>query len=85
MTVIAPGKMKAVVKVEESQVFAIKPGMAATVKPAAVDSLVLNGKTATLEPLTAGEGGFPLVIELAEVDPRLMPGMKVKAELEAAK
>lgn len=85
MTVFTPGRLKASVKVDESKIFAIKSNVAVTVKPAAIESLELTGKTAQLAPLTLGEGGFPLTIELSEVDPRLMPGMKVKVEMGESK
>lgn len=85
LIVVTPGKLKAVAKVEESKVFGIKAGQQVTVKPVAIGGAELKGKVATLSPLTSADGGYPLTIELEDVDPRLMPGMKVKVELQESK
>lgn len=82
ITVIQPGKLKAVAKVDESQVFKVGPGQRVSVKPKAIADLTLQGKTLAMAPLTSADGNYEQPIEIDGVDPRLMPGMKVTVTLE---
>ncbi len=85
MIVVAPGKLKAIAKVDESKVLNLEAGRAVKVKPIAIDGAEIAGKTAALSPLTSADGTYPLTIDLSDVDPRLMPGMKVKVDLQESK
>lgn len=85
MIVFTPGKLKAIAKVEESKVLGLEAGRAVKVKPVAIESAEMTGTTAALSPLTSADGTYPLTVDLENVDPRLMPGMKVKVELQESK
>lgn len=81
LTVVAPAKLKAVVKVDESKVFEIKPGAALTIEPATIEGVKLSGKAASVDLLANEQGHYPLTVDLSGADPRLLPGMKVKASM----
>lgn len=85
LTVFTPGKMKAIAGVDEAKVLSMTTGTAVVVKPTAIEGASIDGKTLAVAPLAGPDGLFKQVVELADVDKRLVPGMKVKIEIQEGK
>jgi len=85
MTLFKAGDLKVELSVPESQAAWVRPGAKADVKPVAYPELNYEGKAG--EP-TAKAGmaglGFQTTIELAEVDPKVVPGMKASVRIGGA-
>jgi multidrug efflux pump subunit AcrA (membrane-fusion protein) len=89
MRVVTPGKMKLEIPLSEAQAFWVQPGLKAKVTPAAFPQTSYEGTCGTVLAAMAKGGapgvGFTLPIALPDVDPRLLPGMKVSVKIEAGK
>ena len=82
MTLFTPGDLKVEMTLQESQTAWVKQSAKADAKPVAYPELNYEGKCAepTLKPGSSGLG-FYTTIELAAVDPRVVPGMKANVRI----
>jgi RND family efflux transporter MFP subunit len=88
MRVYTPGKLKVVLPVPESQSFWLEPGMKAKVTPSAAPHQSFQAKCGPVEVVPRGSPaavGFQVSIDLGDVDPRLLPGMKASVQIDAGK
>ena len=83
--------MKVPVNVDEININKLRKGLKAKVTPEALPDVVLNGQIAEIGeipgarnpwmPPTGSEGKYPVMIELADSDPRLRPKMSTRVEI----
>jgi multidrug resistance efflux pump len=85
MLLVAPGALKVGFDLPESKLAWVKKGMKARVTPVAWPELSYEGAVAAPPPVgkTSGtEQTFALTVDLANVDPRLTPGMKATVKID---
>jgi multidrug efflux pump subunit AcrA (membrane-fusion protein) len=86
MVLFTPGSLRVGFDLAESKLAWVKQGMKAKVTPVAWPELSYDGTLAAPPPVgkTAGaEQTFPLSIDLSNVDPRIVPGMKATVKIDA--
>jgi multidrug resistance efflux pump len=82
-----PGQLSAHVDIPEAQVLDAHPGMAATLKPAALPGVVMHGVCRTVAHTPSGSASgatFTATFDIGDVDPRLVPGSHVDVHLETS-
>ena len=85
MTLYTPGKLRAVADLPEAKYFSVPAGTAATITPTAYPDLRIGGKceAAPRTAVTTPTGPiYPLAITTGDVDPRMIPGMKVSVKFD---
>ena len=83
MTLFTPGDLKVELTVPEAQSAWVRPGAKARVIPVAFPELVYEGKCATPNPKAGTSGlSFVTTVEVASLDPRIMPGMKSTVRID---
>jgi multidrug resistance efflux pump len=85
MTLYSPGDVKVELTLPESQTAWVNEGAAAEVKPVAYPELSYAGKCEAPAPRGGAAGlGFATTVDLADVDPRIIPGMKANVRITGA-
>lgn len=85
MTLYTPGKLRVVIDLAESKYFAVPAGTKATATPVAFPEMRIEGacEGGPKTPVTTPTGQtYPLPINGADVDPRLMAGMKASVHVD---
>jgi multidrug efflux pump subunit AcrA (membrane-fusion protein) len=85
ITLIEPGKVRAVVAAPENKLSAVRVGAKASVVPKALPGLKYEGRVtgvARLPGQRAGVAGYDVQIELGEVDRRVLPAMTAAVKVE---
>lgn len=88
LRVYTPGKLRVTLNVPEQQAMWVEQGMKARVAPAAMPQRSCVGTCQSVEVLPRGNPatvGFVVTIELGDLDPRLLPGMKASVQIDAGK
>ncbi|MBI1851295.1 MAG: HlyD family efflux transporter periplasmic adaptor subunit [Planctomycetes bacterium] len=83
-TIAAPGRVRARFPVGEADLFRLKDGMSATVKPTALPDMRIGGRLDPIDRLPAARGdenSWNAFVAIAEADSRLVPSMKCKVEI----
>ncbi|MGH7179747.1 MAG: hypothetical protein ACREJC_20390, partial [Tepidisphaeraceae bacterium] len=85
-TAFTPGRLRVVTDVPEGRLLLVSSGQKATVTPLAIPELVTEGSPQSLpaEP-QAGAGGYRVIIDIASIDPRIVPGFKSNVAIAAPK
>jgi multidrug resistance efflux pump len=86
MVLYAPGALRVGFDLPESKLAWVKAGMKAKVSPVAYPELSYEGVVAAIPVLgkSAGpEQAFPVSVDLAGVDPKIAPGLKVNVKIDA--
>lgn len=88
MRVYTPGKMQMDIGLSEMQAFWIAPSLKVRVTPAAFPLTSYEGVCGPVVAMPKGNPGvfgYQITTTLANVDPRIVPGMKATARIEAAR
>ena len=88
MRLFTPGKMKVVLPLPESQAFWVESGMKAKVTAAALPQHPYAALCRSIEVAPRGAPatlGFQVTMEMGDVDPRLLPGMKATVQINAGR
>ena len=82
LTVFSPGDLKVEMTLPESQSAWVRQGAKADIKPVAYPELNYEGKAAEPAVKAGSSGlGFYTSIEVADIDPKIVPGMKVTVRI----
>jgi multidrug efflux pump subunit AcrA (membrane-fusion protein) len=86
MVLFTPGSLRVGFDLPEAKLAWVKQGMRAKVSPVAWPELTYDGSCAALPPLGKAAGAeqtFGLSVDLSNVDPRIVPGMKATVKIDA--
>ena len=88
LTLIEPGKVRAVLGVPENKLSAVRVGAKATVVPKAMPELKYEGRVTSVARLPgqrANVPGYDVQVELTDVDQRVFPSMTAAVKVEPEK
>ena len=86
MVLFTPGSLRLGFDLPEAKLAWVKPGMKAKVTPVAWPELSYDGALAPPPPVgkaSGAEQAFALAVDLSNVDPRIIPGMKASLKIDA--